>query len=101
MIEIPAEIPVLQSPLDKILRSELEAGNEIAETERGGWSKVDTVISLKFSFRKDYREEFPDITFYRNSDTHYPLTDSYSANREAVEAPYSITESRRRLKIDI
>ena len=89
MNEIPAEIPVLQTPLDKILRSELEAGNEIAETERGGWSKVDIVVSLKFPFRKDYQKEFPDVTFYRNTDSHYPLTDSYTANREAVDAPYA------------
>ena len=88
MNEIPAEIPVLRSPLDAILRAELESGNEIAEVQRGGWSKVDIVVSLKIPFRKDYQKEFPDVTFYRNTDTHYSLTDSYTANREAVEAPY-------------
>ena len=88
MSEVFAEIPVLQPPLAKILRSELDTGNEIAEVQRGGWSKIDTLVSLKFPFRKDYREEFPNITFHRNADTHYSLTDSYSANREAVEAPY-------------
>jgi len=82
------EPPILQAPLDAILRSELDAGNEIAEIQIGGWSEVDIVVSLKFPFRKDYREEFPNAAFYRNIDTHYPLTDSYSANREAVEAPY-------------
>ncbi|GEM_PF-4503829 len=84
----PAEIPVLQSPLDEILRSEIELGNEIADVQIGGWSEVDIVISLKFPFRKDYQSEFADVIFYRNTDTHYSLTDSYSANREAVEAPY-------------
>ena len=84
----PTEIPVLQSPLDEILHSEIELGNEIAEIQIGGWSEVDIVVSLKFPFRKDYQEEFTNLTFYRNTDTHYSLTDSYSANREAVEAPY-------------
>ena len=82
------DLPDLKSPLDAILRSELDAGNEIAEIQIGGWSEVDIVVSLKFPFRKDYAEEFPNATFYRNTDTHYSLTDSYSANREAVEAPY-------------
>jgi hypothetical protein len=82
------EIPVLQAPLDTILRSELDLGNEIAEIQLGGWSEVDIVVSLKFQLRKDYREEFPNVTFYRNTDPHYSLTDSYSAKREAVEAPY-------------
>jgi hypothetical protein len=84
----PTELPVLQAPLDAILRAELGAGNEIAEIQLGGWSEVDIVVSLKFPFGKDYQSEFPNVTFYRNSDAHYPLTDSYSANREAVEAPY-------------
>jgi hypothetical protein len=88
MIETPAELPVLQPPLDAILRSELDAGNDIAGIQIGGWSEVDIVVSLKFPFRKDYREEFPNVAFYRNTDTHYSLTDSYSARREAVEAPY-------------
>ena len=88
MNKIPAEIPALQAPLDAILRSELNLGNEIAEIELGGWSEVDIVVSFKFPFRKDYREEFPNVTFYRNTDTHYSRTDSYSAMREAVEAPY-------------
>lgn len=83
-----AELPVLQPPLDAILRSEIESGNEIAEIQLGGWSKVDIVVSLKFPFRKDYSDEFEGVTFYRNTDTHYSLTDSYTANREAVEAPY-------------
>jgi hypothetical protein len=83
-----AELPVLQTPLDAILRSELEFGNEIAEIQLGGWSEVDLIVSLKFPFRKDYKEEFKDAEFYRNTDTHYSLTDSYTANREAVEAPY-------------
>jgi hypothetical protein len=84
----PAELPTLHESLDAILRCELDAGNEIAEIQIGGWSEVDTVVSLKFPFRKDYKEEFPNVTFYRNTDTHYLLTDSYTANREAVEAPY-------------
>jgi hypothetical protein len=84
----PDELPVLREPLDTILRSELDSGNEIGEVELGGWSEVDIVVSLKFPFRKDYQSEFPNVTFYRNTDTHYSLTDSYSANREAVEAPY-------------
>lgn len=88
MSENTAQPPILQPPLDAILSSELAAGNEISEIQLGGWSEVDIVVSLKFPFRKDYKEEFPNITFYRNTDTHYPLTDSYSANREAVEAPY-------------
>ena len=88
MSEIPAETPVLQSPLDALLRSELDAGNEIAEIQIGGWSEVDVVVSLKFPFRKNYRDEFETALFYRNTDTHYPLTDSYTTNREAIEAPY-------------
>ncbi len=83
-----AELPVLKSPLDAILRSELESGNEIAEIQLGGWSEVDLVVSLKHPFRKDYQSEFTDAVFYRNTDTHYSLTDSYTARREAVEAPY-------------
>jgi len=83
-----AELPVLQAPLDAILRSELDLGNEIAEIQLGGWSKVDIVVSLKFPFHKDYRKEFEDAEFYRNTDTHYSLSDSYTANRQAVEAPY-------------
>lgn len=83
-----AELPVLQSPLDAILRSELALGNEIAEIQLGGWSEVDVVVSLKHPFRKDYQSEFTDAVFYRNTDTHYSLTDSYTARREAVEAPY-------------
>jgi len=88
MSENPAEIPVLQSPLDAILRSELKLGNEIDVVQRGGWSKVDLIVSLKFPFRKDYQNEFKDAEFYRNADPHYSLTDSYTARREAVEAPY-------------
>ena len=88
MNETGAEIPVLQSPLDTILQRELDADNEIAEIQIGGWSEVEVVVSLKFPFRKDYQNDFPTVTFYRNTDTHYPLTDSYTANREAVEAPY-------------
>ena len=88
MSETPADLPVLGEPLGAILRSELERGNEIAEIQIGGWSKVDAVVSLKLPFGKDYTEEFPNLTFYRNTDTHYSLTDSYTANREAVEAPY-------------
>ena len=83
-----AELPVLQAPLDAILRSELGLGNEIAEIQLGGWSEVDIVVSLKFPFRKDYQKEFENAEFYRNTDTHYSLTDSYTARREAVEAPY-------------
>ena len=83
-----AELPVLQAPLDAILRSELELGNEIAEIQLGGWSKVDIVVTLKFPFRKDYQKEFENAEFYRNTDPHYSLTDSYTARREAVEAPY-------------
>lgn len=82
------EIPVLREPLDAILCSELSSGNQIAEIQVGGWSEVDIVVSLKFPFGKDYREEFPSATFYHNTDAHYSLSDSYSANREAVEAPY-------------
>jgi hypothetical protein len=81
-------LPAVQPPLDAILRSEIKLGNEIAEVQIGDWSEVDIVVSLKFPFRKDYQSEFADVTFYRNTDTHYSLTDSYSANREAVEAPY-------------
>jgi len=88
MNELSAEPTVLQPPLDAILRSELDSGNEIVEVQRDGWSKVDIVVCLKFPFRKDYREEFTNVTFYRNTDAHYSLSDSYSANREAVEAPY-------------
>lgn len=88
MTEMPAELPVLQAPLDAILRSEIELGNEIIEVQRGGWSKVDLVVCLKFPFHKDYQKEFEGVTFYRNTDGHYSLSDSYSANREAVEAPY-------------
>ena len=88
MNEPAAEIPALQAPLDVILRSELAAGNEIAEIQLGGWSEVDIVVTLKYPFRKDYKEAFTNIIFYRNTDTHYSLTDSYTANREAVEAPY-------------
>jgi hypothetical protein len=84
----PAEPPILQAPLDALLRSELNLGNEIAEIQLGGWSEVDLVVSLKFPFRKDYTEDFTNVTFYRNTDTHYSLTDSYIAGREAVEAPY-------------
>lgn len=51
-----AELPVLQPPLDAILRSELEIGNKIAEIRLGGWSKVDIVVSLKFPLRKDYKK---------------------------------------------
>jgi hypothetical protein len=83
-----AELPTLQAPLDAILRSEIELGNEIAEIQLGGWSKVDLVVSLKFPFRKDYQKEAKTAEFYRNTDAHYPLSDSYTANREAVEAPY-------------
>lgn len=83
-----AELPALQAPLDAILRSEIALGNEIAEIQLGGWSEVDIVVSLKFPFRKDYQKEFKAAEFYRNTDTHYSLTDSYTANREAVEAPY-------------
>jgi len=88
MSDNQADIPVLHEPLNAILRSELESGNEIAAIQVGGWSEVDIVVSLKFPFRKDYQNEFPNAVFYRNTDTHYSLTDSYSANREAVEAPY-------------
>ena len=88
MNELTVEPPILQAPLDAILRSELDAGNEIAEIQLGGWSEVDIVVSLKIPFRRDYKEEFPNAAFYRNTDTHYSLTDSYTANREAVEAPY-------------
>jgi hypothetical protein len=88
MNENPADIPVLQPPLDAILHSEINLGNEIAEIQIGGWSEVDIVVSLKYPFRKDYLNYFEDVTFYRNKDTHYSLTDSYSANREAIEAPY-------------
>ncbi|HEY0460246.1 MAG TPA: hypothetical protein VGC97_13995 [Pyrinomonadaceae bacterium] len=88
MNETGAEQPVLQSPLDAILRSELDAGNEIAEIQLGSWSEVDIVVSLKFPFRRSYQDEFNAAVFYRNTDTHYPLTDSCTANREAVEAPY-------------
>ncbi len=90
MSEPLAETPILQTPLDAILCSELELGNEIAEIERGGWSKVDLVVSLKFPFRKDYQNQFEGIEFYRNRDTHYSLSDSYTSaiNRESVEAPY-------------
>jgi hypothetical protein len=88
MSRTSAEIPDLQAPLDVILRVEIDAGNEIAEIQLGGWSKVDIVVCLKFPFCRDYTEEFPDAAFYRNTDTHYSLSDSYSANREAVEAPY-------------
>ncbi len=84
----PTELTVLHEPLDAILRSELGSGNKIAEIQIGGWSEVDIVVSLKFPFGKDYQSEFPNITFHRNTDTHYSLTDSYTANREAVEAPY-------------
>jgi hypothetical protein len=83
-----AEPPILQAPLDAILRSELDLGNEIAEIQLGGWSKVDLIVSLRFPFRKDYQNEFKDAEFYRNTDTHYSLTESYTAMREAVEAPY-------------
>lgn len=83
-----AELPVLQAPLDAILRSELDSGNEIAEIQLGGWSEVDLVVSLKFPFHKDYQKEFKTAEFYRNTDTHYSLSDSYTANREALEAPY-------------
>lgn len=86
--EANTEIPLLQSPLDVILRSELKLGNEIDTIQHGGWSKVDIIVTLKFSFRKDYRNEFEDAEFYRNADPHYSLTDSYTANRESVEAPY-------------
>jgi hypothetical protein len=88
MTRTPAEPPVLHEPLNQILRSELDLGNEIAEIQCGGWSEVDTVVTLKLPFRRDYRKEFPAVTFHRNTDTHYSLTDSYSASREAVEAPY-------------
>jgi len=88
MSEISSDLPALQEPLDKILRAEIDSGNEIAEIQIGGWSLVDIVVTLKFPFRRNYADEFSNITFYRNTDTHYALTDSYSANREAVEAPY-------------
>ncbi|HEY8563186.1 MAG TPA: hypothetical protein VIL74_22605 [Pyrinomonadaceae bacterium] len=88
MTENRAAPPILQAPLNAILGSELAAGNEIAEIQLGGWSEVDIVVTLKFPFRKDHREDFTDAAFYRNADAHYPLTDSYTANREAVEAPY-------------
>lgn len=84
----PTALPALCEPLDAILRSELGSGNEIAEIQLGGWSEVDIVVSLKFPFGKDYQNEFQSVTFYRNTDAHYSLTDSYTANREAVEAPY-------------
>jgi len=83
-----AELPVLQTPLDAILHSELELGNEITEIQLGGWSEVDIIVSLKYPFRKDYQSEFTEAVFYRNTDTHYSLTDSYTVKREAVEAPY-------------
>ena len=69
-----AEPPILQAPL--------------AAIQLGGWSEVDIVVSLKLPFRKDYAPEFSNVTFCRNTDPHYSLTDSYSENREAVEAPY-------------
>jgi hypothetical protein len=88
MNENLADLPVLHEPLTAILHAELDFGNQINEVQLGGWSEVDVVVSLKFPFHKDYREEFPDVTFHRNVDTHYSLSDSYSINREAVEAPY-------------
>ena len=88
MNENLAELPALHEPLDAILHSELDLGNQIAEVQLGGWSEVDVVVSLKFPFHKDYREEFPYVVFHRNTDAHYSLSDSYTANREAVEAPF-------------
>ena len=90
IIETPAEQIILQSPLDAILRPELALGNEVSVIQRGGWSKVDIVVTLKFAFRKNYQNEFEDTEFYRNTDSHYPLTDSYTyaARRESLEAPY-------------
>ena len=90
MSETPAEQIILQAPLDAILRSELALGNEISAVQRSGWSKVDIVVTLKFAFRKNYQNEFKDAEFYCNTDSHYPLTDSYTyaAWSEAVEAPY-------------
>jgi hypothetical protein len=88
MSETSADLPVLCESLDAILRSEFRLGNKIEAVQHGGWSKVETVVSLKLPFRRDYTEEFPNVIFYRNTDTHYSLTDSYTANRETVEAPY-------------
>ncbi len=90
MSEILSELPVLQAPLNAILRSELKLGNEISVVQHGGWSKVDIIVSLKFPFPQDYQNEFEGAEFYRNTDTHYPLSDSYisATNREAVEALY-------------
>jgi hypothetical protein len=61
------ELPALHEPLDTILRFELDLGNEIAEIQIGGWSEVDIVVSLKFPFRRDYREEFPNVVPTRES----------------------------------
>jgi hypothetical protein len=90
MSETSPEQNILQSPLAAILRSEIDLGNEIDVVQRGGWSKVDIVVTFKFAFRKNYQNEFEGTEFYRNTDSHYPLTDSYTcpANREAIEAPY-------------
>lgn len=90
MSKIPAEQTVLREPLATILRSELNSGNEISVIQRGGWSKVDIVVSLKLPFRKDYQDKFEGAEFYRYIDTHYPLSESYPSanNRESIEAPY-------------
>jgi hypothetical protein len=79
------ELPAQKPPLDIILRSEIESGNELAEIQLGGRTEVDIVVGLKFPFRTDYREEFPDTAFYRDTDAHYSLTDSYSAVHLADE----------------
>ena len=83
------ELPNLCAPLDSILRSELDLGNEIGEVLIGGWTKVDTVVYLKSPFHRKYPES-GDIIFYRNTDAHYSLGESYTSaeHRQAVEAPY-------------
>lgn len=88
------ETPQLYEPLQRILKEELAGGNEIETVNRDGWTKVDVVVYLKRPFTRRYATEAEGISFYRNTDPHYILGESYTAAeaRHSIEAP---TEAKK------
>ncbi len=83
----------LCAELNEILCGEKNLGNEIANVVKGGWTKIDVIVYLKFPFRKNYQNRFDsaDVTFFRHEDPHYDQEDSYSSAfyRQALAAPIS------------
>ena len=81
----------LCAELSRILAEELNCGNEISNVIKGGWTKIDVIVYLKFPFRVKNRDRIhmPDIDFCRHEDPHYDREDSYSSAiyRQALAAP--------------